>query len=106
MISLTVIANLLMKTGAVMGGKDGNPWTQLMNWRIIGGLCSFGLAAMFYILILRQIPLNIAQSFAAAQFVAVILASSFVLSEPIGAVAWIGITFITCGIAIVGWSRM
>ena len=105
MISLTVIANLLMKTGAVIGKDGGNSWVHLLNWRIICGLSSFGLAAFFYIMILRRLPLNIAQSFAAAQFIAVILASSYVLSEPIGTVQWVGIAFITCGIAIVGWSH-
>ena len=105
MIGFTVIANLLMKTGAVMSGENSNIWVRFINWRIICGFLSFGLGAIIYIILLRQLPLNIAQSFAAAQFVAVILASSFVLSEPIGSIQWLGIMFISLGIAIVGWSQ-
>jgi len=105
MISFTVIANLLMKTGAVIAKDSGTDWLYLLNWRILCGLCSFGLGAFLYVLILRQLPLNVAQSFASAQFVAVILASSFVLSEPINGVQWIGIACIALGIAIVGWTH-
>lgn len=104
MITFTVIANLLLKTGAVAGGTDG-PITRLVNWRVILGLVSFGTAACFYIIILQWLPLNVAQSFAAAQFVAVILASAILLSEPIGTAQWIGIALIALGIGVVGWSQ-
>jgi drug/metabolite transporter (DMT)-like permease len=106
MIAFTVVANLLLKTGAVMGREGGGEWwAQLLNWRILGGFASFGVAAMFYTLLLRTVPLNVAQSFTAAQFVAIILASALVLSEPIGAVRWVGIVMIACGIAVVAWSN-
>lgn len=104
MITFTVIANLLLKTGAVAGGPGG-PITNLINWRVVLGLASFGTAACFYIVILQWLPLNVAQSFAAAQFVAVILASAILLSEPIGPAQWVGIALIASGIAVVGWSQ-
>jgi undecaprenyl phosphate-alpha-L-ara4N flippase subunit ArnE len=77
----------------------------LLNWRILLGLCSFGLAACLYTLILQWLPLNVAQSFAAGQFIAVILASAWFLSEPIGASQGLGIALIALGISIVGWSQ-
>lgn len=105
MFTFTVIANLLLKTGAVMGREAGGFWwTQLLNWRIAAGFASFAAAAVFYTILLRSVALNVAQSFTAAQYVAVILASALVLSEPISAARWIGIALIACGIAIVGWS--
>jgi len=105
MITFTVIANLLMKTGAVMGKDIGPDWLHLLNWRVLCGLLSFGFGAFIYVLILRQLPLNVAQSFAAAQFIAVVLASAIVLGESIVLAQWLGIVLITCGIAIVGWSQ-
>ena len=63
------------------------------------------MAACFYILILQWLPLNVAQSFAAAQFIAVILASSWFLSEPIEPSQWLGIGLIALGIVVVGWSQ-
>jgi undecaprenyl phosphate-alpha-L-ara4N flippase subunit ArnE len=91
--------------GAVAGGGTQGSFAHLLNWRILAGLISFGLAACFYMLVLQWLPLNVAQSFAAAQFVAVILASAWVLSEPIGLGQWIGIALIALGIATVGWSQ-
>jgi len=105
MISFTVIANLLLKMGAISGEPVQGSIAHLLNWRVLAGLTSFGVAACLYILVLQWLPLNVAQSFAAAQFVAVILASAWFLSEPIGLHQWMGITLIAIGIAIVGWSQ-
>ena len=105
MISFTVTANLLLKAGAVSPGPDNGHIAHLINWKVFMGLFSFGLAACFYVAILQWLPLNVAQSFASAQFIAVILASAWILSEPIGTGQWLGIAFIAFGIAIVGWSQ-
>lgn len=106
MVTFTVIANLLLKTGAVMGREAGGAWwAQLANWRVAGGFGSFAVAALFYTVLLRTVPLNVAQSFTAAQFIAIVLASALVLAEPISATRWVGIALIASGIAIVGWSR-
>jgi drug/metabolite transporter (DMT)-like permease len=104
MISFTVAANLLLKTGAVAGGP-GQQIGHLLNWRVALGLASFGLAACCYVVVLQWLPLNVAQSFAAAQFIVVILASAWLLSEPIGFSQWLGISLIAIGIAVVGWSQ-
>ena len=104
MISLTVLANLLLKTGASAPGVAQGQWTGLLNWRVAGGLASFALAAFFYVVILTRLPLNVAQSFASMQFVAVILAAALVLGEPIGLLRWAGIVMICGGIFLVGLS--
>jgi drug/metabolite transporter (DMT)-like permease len=102
MISLTVTANLLLKSGAAALGTAANNLLDLLNWRVVAGLASFALGAFFYVLILTRLPLNVAQSFAALQFVAVILASWLILGEPIGGLRWVGIMLIVGGIALVG----
>lgn len=99
MISCTVVANLLMKLGA-----EEAPTRVLlgfMSWRTFAGLAAFGCAGLFYAVALRFLPLNVAQSYAAAQFVAVILASRLVLGEPIVIERWIGISLISGGIIVV-----
>lgn len=106
MIACTVIANLFMKTGATgMEAGIGGFLSRLFSWRVIIGLSFFGTSAMIYLVILSWIPLSVAQSFAAAQFVAVILASWIILAEPIAAIQWIGMGLIAVGIAVVGWGR-
>jgi multidrug transporter EmrE-like cation transporter len=103
MICCTVVANLLMKLGA-----DDAPsplLVGLMSWRTVAGLFAFGCAGLFYAAFLRVLPLNVAQSYAAVQFIAVILASKFVLDEPILLGRWIGISMITIGIVVVAASQ-
>jgi drug/metabolite transporter (DMT)-like permease len=104
MIGFTVVANLLMKAGAAATEESASFATTLLDWRTLVGLASFAAAACVYVLVLRWLPLNVAQSFAAAQFIAVVLASAFVLSEPIELGQWAGIALIAAGIFTVGWA--
>src|SRR4051794_18221848 len=101
MISCTVAANLLMKMGAAPPA-----WERLLfgllSWKLVAGVIAFGCAALVYAWLLHWLPLNVAQSFAAVQFLAVIFASSAVLSERIPPLRWFGIALIAGGIVIVG----
>ena len=106
MISCTVMANLLLKSGAAMSREAaGSLLQQMANLRVIGGLASFGAAGLIYAVVLRSLPLNVAQSFTAAQFIATILAAALVLGEPVTGARWLGIALIAAGIAVVGWSQ-
>jgi len=104
MISLTVTANLLLKSGATMPRIGAGEWLGLINWKVAAGLATFALSAVFYLSILTKLPLNVAQSFAAFQFVAVILAAWLILGEPISLVRGAGIMLICAGIFLVGLS--
>jgi multidrug transporter EmrE-like cation transporter len=85
-----------------MGRQAGRAlWEQPFNWRIAGGFAAFAVAALFYTVLLRTVPLNVAQSFTAPQFIAIILASALILAEPISAARRVGIALIACGIAAV-----
>jgi drug/metabolite transporter (DMT)-like permease len=99
MIGCCVAANLLMK----LGSQDAPSAVLLgfLSWRTVFGLAAFGLGGLFYAAALRFLPLNLAQSYAAAQFVAVILASRLVLGETVPAGRWLGISMIMIGILIV-----
>lgn len=99
MISLTVTANLLMKLGAAPSERL---IFGMVSIRTLLGLVAFGCAGLVYAWILRWLPLNVAQAIAAAQFIAVILASAVVLSESIPPMRWLGIALIAVGIALVG----
>lgn len=102
MISCTVVANVFMKIGAA--GDDDSRLFGLVGIHTALGAGFFFIALLFYAWILKVLPLNVAQSFAAAQFVSVIIASSVYLAEPIPLIRWIGIIMITGGIVIVGFA--
>jgi drug/metabolite transporter (DMT)-like permease len=99
MIICTIGANVLMKLGAMSTGA--HRVLGIVDWKTLVGLASFGAAGLIYAWILEFLPLNIAQSFMAAQFIAVILASSLLLSEPIPPGRWLGMACIFVGIIIV-----
>ena len=101
MVSLTVAANLMLKLGA------GAPRVErallgVFGWQSAAGLALFGCAGLLYALLLRRVPLNLAQVFSAAQFLGVIMAASLVLGEPISPIRWLGIVCVCFGIVLVG----
>jgi drug/metabolite transporter (DMT)-like permease len=101
MISFTVAANIMLKIGAEVPPAD-RIFLGLLGWRSAAGLALFGCGGIVYALLLRRVPLNLAQVFAAMQFVGVALAASVVLGESISPLRWLGIGFICCGIALAG----
>ena len=101
MISLTVAANLMLKLGASAAPAQ-RVVLGALSWKSVAGLALFGCAGILYAVLLRWIPLNVAQVFAAGQFIGVILAAGLVLGEPISPVRWVGVAFVLVGIVLVG----
>jgi drug/metabolite transporter (DMT)-like permease len=101
MVGCTVMANLLLKIGA-SAIVPQRPFPGFVDWRVIAGLASFGCAGLVYAWLLQWVPLNVAMSFAAVQYVAVILASALVLAEEVPPARWLGIALIALGIIVVG----
>ena len=100
MISFTVIANLLLKQGAMVPASE-RVFLGIFGWKSLLGFFGFACAGLSYAVVLRWLPLNVAQSFASVQFVAVILASAVILSESIPPLRWLGIALITAGVLFV-----
>lgn len=100
MISFTVIANLLLKQGAMVPASE-RVFLGIFGWKSFLGFVGFACAGLIYAVVLRWLPLNVAQSFASVQFVAVILASAIILSESIPPLRWLGIALITAGVLFV-----
>ena len=104
MIGCTVAANVLLKMGAMIPAAE-RAIMGVWDWRTLLGFVFFGSAAVIYSAILQWMPLNVAQSIAASQFVAVILASALILAEPIPLVRLVGILLIVAGIVVVSISH-
>jgi drug/metabolite transporter (DMT)-like permease len=100
-ISCTVAANLLLKAGAMVPA-EGRIFFGILGWQSVFGLTMFGLGGLIYAVLLRRVPLNVAQVFAAMQFIGVILAARVILGEPISALRWLGIGLTVLGLALVG----
>jgi multidrug transporter EmrE-like cation transporter len=103
MIGFTVAANVFLKTGAMVPAAE-RTIMGVCDWRTLLGFVFFGTSAVVYSGVLQWMPLNVAQSLAASQFVAVIVASALILAEPIPPVRFIGIALIVIGIVVVSVS--
>lgn len=100
MIGLTVGANLMLKLGA-MAPPGERIVLGLFGWQSVLGLALFGSGGLIYAFVLRALPLYVAQVFASAQYVAVILAAGILLREAISPLSWLGIACIALGILLV-----
>src|SRR5437763_12543122 len=102
MIACTVAGNIFMKIGASVPLLDRI--FGIVAWQSCAGIAVFAAAVIIYSIVLQWMPLNVAQAFAASQFVAVIVASAWFLGEPISGARWLGIVLIVAGIIAVGVS--
>jgi drug/metabolite transporter (DMT)-like permease len=103
MIGLTAVGNVLMKLGASVPLAERSLF-GIVAWQSCAGIAIFAAAVVVYAALLQWLPLNMAQSFAALQFVAVIIASAWFLGEPISLSRWVGIVLIAVGILTVAMS--
>ena len=106
----TVLANVMQKKailslGAVQGlslsffrGMAGSPYL----W---AGVASYAIALGSYLVLLSRVPLNVATSIAALNFVAVLVAARLVFGEPIPALRYLGFVCILLGIYIVSLTQ-
>ncbi|MGH7102954.1 MAG: EamA family transporter [Acetobacteraceae bacterium] len=100
-----VAGNLLLKSG-VAADPTGGLVTKLLQPYVLLGLALFGTGAMLYLLVLERLPLNVAQSVLALQYVGVMLGSVVVLGEPMPPARVIGAILIAAGVLVVGLSSV
>lgn len=93
-------ASLLVKVGSTTPASKA-VFFGVFGWQTALGIGLFGISLLLYIWSLRFIPLFVVQSFAALQFVAVILAAHFILGEVISLRHWMGICLIAIGVIVV-----
>jgi len=96
-ILVGIAAQLLLKQGA-MGG--GNLIAQFLNPYTIGGLALYGIAAFFYVVALRAIPVSVAFPSVALSYVLVALLGNLWFGEPLGVAHLAGILLIVVGVGL------
>jgi len=106
----TVSANVMQKKAVAAIGP-----VQALSWDFVRGLAaspylwvaitSYGVALASYLVLLTRVPLNVATSIAALNFVAVLLAARIVFGEPIPGLRYIGFGCILIGIYLVSLTQ-
>lgn len=102
----TAAANVFQKKGMSRVGAvralDADLLVRLAttSW-VWAGMAAYAVALGAWLVLLSRVPLHVATSIAALNFVAVILASRLVLGEPIPLARWFGFACILAGVWIV-----
>jgi len=95
-----VTANVFMKIGSNQVAAAQGP-AGLLNLSTIVGIGIFGISVLLYAWVLKHLPLYLAQSMAALQFIGVIAMAAIFFGEPIVMRQWIGFALIIFGLVIV-----
>lgn len=99
-ILLGVGAQLLLKVGAT---GEGDFMVQLLRPQTVIGLGLYGMAAFFYIVALRKIPVTVAFPSVALSYAIIALLGYFWLREPLGISQIAGIAMIMAGVVLVNY---
>ena len=97
-ILIGVVGQLLLKTGAERTA-DG-VLAQFLDPFTLGGLAAYGLAAIFYILAIKRIPVSIAFPSVSLSYVLVAIAAHLLWQEALGWQQFAGIGLIAAGILV------
>lgn len=109
-VSLAIIGQLLMKQGMNQFGTF--PVSQLLfkiipmftNPWVFAGLASFGLSAVFWLVVLSRLNLSLAYPMVSLAYVVVAFASIIFFKEPVGFIRWMGILVIVFGVFLISRS--
>ena len=99
-ILLGVGAQLLLKVGAT---GDGDFVAQLFRPQTIIGLGLYGMAAFFYIVALRKIPVTVAFPSVSLSYAIIAVLGFVLLKEPVGFGQVVGIALIMAGVVLVNY---
>lgn len=99
-ILLGVAAQLLLKVGAT---GEGDFVAQLFRPQTIIGLGLYGLAAFFYIIALRKIPVTVAFPSVALSYAIIAVLGVLWLKEPLSMLQISGIGLIMAGVVMVNY---
>lgn len=96
----TTAAQLSFKLGAGTEGFMIGPFP--LNYTIIAGFLSYGIAALIFIRALKGSELSVLYPVWSLSFVWIFLVSLFILNESVSIFNWLGITLIIAGVSLVG----
>jgi multidrug transporter EmrE-like cation transporter len=67
------------------------------------GILVYGFEVILWLAILERAPLSLAFPIASVNFCGVVVASKFLLGEPVSRRRWLGVGLITAGVLVIGW---
>lgn len=101
-IGFSVYGQIIIKNraAALSAGSDAYLWRMLTDPLVLSGFLSGGLAALCWLVAIRQLPLTIAYPFLALSFVFVPVAASLFLGEALGPTRLLAMVLIAGGVVL------
>ena len=96
-VGLNTMAQVLLKSGATK---------NILNIYLLGGIVTYGLSTVIYILVLSKFNLSVAYPVVIGlTVIATTVASALLLKEKVNSVNWLGIGLMLSGIFAVAFGR-
>ena len=96
-VGLNTMAQVLLKSGATK---------NILNIYLLGGIVTYGLSTVIYILVLSKFNLSVAYPVVIGlTVIATTVASALLLREKVNSVNWLGIGLMLSGIFAVAFGR-
>ena len=97
------------KTGMGAGELIKKPATFIKEiattWLVLLGLILFMISALFWLIVLTDVPLGVAYPFVSLTYIVVMLYDKFFENREILALNWVGVAAIVAGIVLINWGQ-
>jgi len=97
------------KTGMGAGDLIKKPGTFVKEivttWMVLVGLLLFVASALFWLIVLTDVPLGVAYPFVSLTYIVVMFYDKFFENREILALNWLGVAAIVVGIVLINWGQ-
>lgn len=101
-MAVVVLANVIGTAFIKLGASAGSrPLFGTLSWSTLVGLGIFGTSVLLYTWVLKHLPLYMAQSIAALQFMGIVLVAAFFFDEAISVRQYLGFALILAGLFVI-----
>lgn len=101
-LGLSIVASILGQWLLKAGASTGAFIEQLFDPRSVGGLTAYGVAALFYMLALRRLPVSVALPLTAATYLGSALVGYAAFGERLNFGQFAGLAVIGLGVLVLG----
>lgn len=99
-VAASIVGQWLLKAGASTSGFQA----QLLDPRSLGGLIAYGVAALFYMLALRRLPVSVALPLTAVTYLGSAMVGYALFNERLNPGQLTGLAVIGVGVLVLGAS--
>jgi small multidrug resistance pump len=101
-LGLSILTSVAGQTLLKAGASAPDFRTQLLDPRSMAGLAAYGIAALFYMLALRRLPMSVALPLTATTYLGAVLMGRIAFGEQLNAAQIAGMILVGAGVLLLG----